>query len=464
MQHANIHRQAGRRRLLDRMASLPVALRLAISIPLFAIFASVLFYLPGFTTRTIPYDEVLFTTVSALTVTGLITLVPAADLTPLGQLLLIILSQIGGIGFMIVAVVIFTLLGRRISLVDRLALRNSLGAVAPGAVLSFTWRVLAGVFFIELIGGLALWQHWQLTYSERVGRDLEGLGFSLFHAISAFCNAGFDLFTGSDGFQTGIPTDPGTLTIISILVIIGGLGVPVITDLLALHSNTKLSLNTRLTLGIIAFLIVAGGLGIFASESISGQPLADSPWYNRLGIAFFQSVSARSGGFNAVPGFHQLTSSSQFLVILLMFIGAAPASMGGGITTGTAAALGLALWSYMRNRPRVEMARRSISSMTVQRAISVLLVTLLLVVVSTWLLLASHPAAALESVLFEVVSAVATCGITLAFTGQLNLFGKIIIMILMIFGRIGPLAIFIAMGQTKEKPLVEYPEEQILIG
>jgi trk system potassium uptake protein TrkH len=193
---------------------------------------------------------------------------------------------------------------------------------------------------------------------------------------------------------------------------------------------------------------------------LSGSPGPD--W--SLGLAFFHSVVARSAGFSVGGGFAALSPASQFLTLLLMFIGAAPASMGGGITTGTAAVLGLALISYIRNRFEPTVAGRSIPAEVVRRATAVLIAAMLVVTVATWLLLLSHPQVGLLSALFEVISAFATCGLSLAFTRQLNGFGLGLIMLVMFWGRLGALTVVAALARRSTPPLVRYPEENIMIG
>jgi trk system potassium uptake protein TrkH len=444
-----------------RPRQVPFALRLITGLAALTLLGTLLFFLPGVTTRPFRIDEALFTAVSSLTVTGLLTINPAVDLTPTGQALLAVLIQIGGIGFMILAVILLRLLGRRITFVDRIALRNALGGVMPGAVLSLIWRILAGLFVIEAIGTLLLWLHWR----GRFASDLEALGYAVFHAISAFCNAGIDLFTGSQAFTGGLPSDSGTLFIFSFLIITGGLGVPVIADLLTLPRDRRLALHTRITLVMVFGLILFGAVGTFLAEFFSGRLPPPEAWPARFGLATFQSILVRSAGFGLAPGFHQLTPGSQFLMLLLMFVGAAPASMGGGITTGTAAVLLIAMWSYALNWPYPLVSSRRIATQTVWRALAVLIVSLLVITSATWLLLVSHPGVPVINALFEVVSAFATCGLTLAFTAQLNPFGQLIIMLVMFWGRLGPLTVVVALARRPSvQPVVQHPEEQILIG
>ncbi len=446
--------QSSQRRLL------PPAARIVAGLVVLVIIGTMLLMLPWVgTTRPLHFNEALFTAISALSVTGLSIIVPATDMTLFGQVILLILIQIGGVGFMVVTVVVFRLLGRKISLMDRLALSDSLGLLVPGAILKLTRRVLATVLTIEGVGALLLWLHW---------RDELGAGraafYALFHAVSAFCNAGFDLFMGLPEYPYGLPRDNLTLSILGGLIFLGGLGIPVLADLITWPKDRRISLHTKITLVVIVVLLCAGGFGIVLAESRASGVLIGEPWPRRLLLAFFQSVSARTAGFAGVPSFEALTPPSQLLLIVLMFIGCAPASMGGGITTGTFAVLILALWGYARGLPSAHIGGRTIAVGMVRKAAAVLTISLFLVLLATWLLLMTHPHATFDIALFEVVSAFATCGLSLAFTSQLNLYGQFIIILMMFWGRLGALTIIVALAQQQRPQPVAYPEEQILIG
>jgi trk system potassium uptake protein TrkH len=261
-----------------------------------------------------------------------------------------------------------------------------------------------------------------------------------------------------------IPNDNLTIFVFGSLLFIGSLGVPVVADLLAMRPGYRFTLHTRLTLIFIAILMALSTLVIFNAESFNSGVLADEPVGRQLGLSLFQSISARTAGFVGVPSFELLTPASQLMIILVMFIGAAPASMGGGITTGTAIALLLSLWSYSRNRPYPEVSGRSITTITIRRATAVLTIALIVVFVATLLLLVDDPTLSLDAAIFEVVSAFATCGLTLAYTPVLSTFGRYVIILVMIWGRLGALTIMIAINRPTQQPLYSFPEEQILIG
>lgn len=438
----------------------PTPIRLAAGLALLVL-ASTLFLMLPFNGRERPLrpNEALFTAVSALTVTGLTTITPAKDLSLAGQIALMVLIQIGGVGYMVAAVVVFRLLGRNISFTDRLALRDSFGLLDMNAIVTLTRRTLVAVLFIEFVGAILLWFHWRPALG-----NAQAFFYALFHSISAFCNAGFDLFTGTPGFD-GIPDDAFTLSVMGGLILIGGLGIPVVADLLLVWRKQRrhLSLHSRLTLLATAVLLVIGALGLFVAETRPGGTLAGLPPARALVLSTFQSISARTAGFSAIDEFYNLEPSSQLLKIGLMFIGTAPASMGGGITTSTLTVLLLGLWAFARGRETPHIFGRSLGAATMRRAAAVLTISLLVVVSTTWVLLLTHPNASLDRVVFEVVSAFATCGLSLGYTSHLNIFGQLMICLVMFWGRLGALTIVMALAQLAPPRLVAYPEEQILV-
>jgi len=442
-----------------RWRNIPPAARLAIGLLGLVALGTGLMHLPGVSSGSpLSWSEAAFTAVSALSVTGLAIVQPGRDLTLFGQFILMLLIQAGGVGFMVTAVVIFRLVGRRITYLDRIALRDSLGLIDTRAILLFTRRLLQMVFTIELIGAWLLWLNWR----EMLGNGRAAF-YALFHAVSAFCNAGFDLFVGVDGF-TSIPNDGATLTILGGLILLGSLGMPVLIDLWDYPEARRLSFNTRLTLLIVTLLVVLGAFGLFLSESSAAGTLQDEPFLPRLGLALFQSVATRTAGLSGINDFETISPAGQLIKIGLMFVGSAPASMGGGITTGTFVVLALTFWSYIRRRDSVTLLARTIQPDTVRRATAVLTLSLFVVFNATWLILLTHPRATLDQVLFEVISAFATCGFSLAFTGELNLFGQLVIMFVMFWGRLGALTVVVALAGTPIREIIKYPQGQVLIG
>ena len=437
---------------------LPTPLRLVFGLAGMIVLGTALLSLPGVGAKgELSLNEAFFTATSALTVTGLTIITPGSDLTLFGQIILLILIQVGGVGFMVTAVIVFRLMGRSISFADRLALRDSFGLLDLHAIVKLTRQVLVFVVILEMMGTLFLWLHWRPNLG--TGR---AAFYALFHAISAFCNAGFDLFAGTPGF-TDIPNDTITLGIFGVLIFIGGLGIPVIADIALWTRNKRLSLHSRLTLIVALFLVLVGWSGLYLAEVSHNGTLTDVEPARALELTLFQSISARTAGFSAIDRFQDLTPSSQLLKIVLMFIGTAPASMGGGITTGTFTVLMLALWAYVRGREKPYAFGRSIGQFTVRRASAVMTISIMVIIGATWFLLITHPHAVLDRVLFEVVSAFATCGLSLEYTSNFDVIGQIVIAFVMFWGRLGALTIVLALGQLVPRGLIEYPEEKILI-
>ncbi|WP_129674029.1 TrkH family potassium uptake protein [Candidatus Chloroploca sp. Khr17] len=441
---------------------LPPPLRLVLGLVALMFIGALMLWLPiSGQNGGLTWNEALFTATSALTVTGLSTIIPITDLSLFGVWMLLILIQSGGVGFMVIAVVVMRLIGRRISLTDRIALKDSLGLLSPGAIVTLTRNVLAVVLLIESIGAMLLYLHWRTDPRLTEG---QALLYAIFHAVSAFCNAGFDLFTGTPGYPEGIPRDNFSLAIMGWLIFIGGLGIPVIGDLLLYWRQRRLTLHTRITLTVVSLLVVIGTLGFFFAEGQAGGTLVDEPPLRRLLICFFQSVSARTAGFAGIPDLAHVTDASELLLMVLMFIGCAPASMGGGITTGTFAALMISLWSYAQGLSEAQFGGRTLAVGTMRKAGAVLTISLLVVIIAIWLILMTHDVS-LDRTAFEVVSAFATCGLTLGLTGELNLFGQFVIMVVMFWGRLGALTIVIAIARRQNQAqMIRYPEEQILIG
>lgn len=438
---------------------LPVYTRIVLGLLLLIAAGTGLLLLPGIAVAPLAPADALFTAVSALTVTGLGVLPTSTAFTRAGHALLLCLIQIGGVGYMFMAALVLRLIGRRVSLLDRIALSSSLGLDRPTAVSALLRRTLAGILLIEGAGALLLAAHWRAS---GIVPDADVWFYALFHAVSAFCHAGFDLFAGDPRYPNGIPGDDLSLLILGALIFAGSIGIPVLMELFA--RRRRLSLNARVTLGVAVALVLVGWGGLFLPETRPGGVLDGAPLDQQLVHTLFQSISARTAGFPGLKEFTRLAPPTQLLLVILMFIGCAPASMGGGITTGTFAVLGTAMWSYARGRPTPQIGGWTIRADTVRRAGAVLTVGLGLVILSTWLLLLTHPFS-LNTALFEVVSAYATCGLSLGITPELNLFGRFVIMLMMCWGRLGALTIVTAVaGRTPSAPLVQYPETSILIG
>lgn len=447
------------KRLSDGIERIPTAYRLILGLIILVGVGSFLLSLPMMGSKgALAPNVALFTAVSALCVTGLSLVPVGSDFSFAGQITLLVLIQMGGVGYMVLAVLVFRLLGRRIGLTERLALQDSLGLLNPKGVVDLARGVFLTVLALEGLGALALWLHWRDMVQPQ-----DAVFFSIFHAVSAFCNAGFDLFGGNPSYPKGMPTDGVTLGILGCLIFIGGLGIPVLYDLITYWWNRRVSLHTRLTLAVSGFLMIFGAIMLFLSESGEGGVLHGLPFLNQAGFALFQSISCRTAGFVGMPSFETLNGAAQLTIVTLMFVGCAPASMGGGVTTGTFAVLVLAMIAYARGRETPILMGRAIPGEMVRKAAAVLTISLFLVITFSWVLLATHPIT-LDQAVFEVVSAFATCGLTLNLTPKLNGIGQAVIIFMMIWGRLGALTILFAFTKSKPPGRVRYPEEKVLIG
>jgi trk system potassium uptake protein TrkH len=250
------------------------------------------------------------------------------------------------------------------------------------------------------------------------------------------------------------------------LIFIGGLGIPVLSDFFTHKLRFRFSLHTQLTLFVVFILTAVGWFGIFLSEAVQPGVLSEFPLDEQLVRSLFQSVSNRTAGFAGLPDFNALAPATGLLIICMMFIGCAPASMGGGITTGTLVVLLVALRSYVQGLPHARVRGRSIGNQTVRRAGAVLTVACVLLAMGMWLIMITNPHLTFDEVFFEVVSAFATCGLSLGVTNEFNWFGRLIIMMMMFWGRLGTLTVVIALVQRSDPhaDLVQYPEAQVLIG
>ncbi|MGE5375082.1 MAG: TrkH family potassium uptake protein [Bacteroidota bacterium] len=454
---------------IRRKRRVPIPYRLMVALALLIGIGTALLFLPWMTTQRITLLDALFTSTSAAAVTGLAVLTTSTAFTRLGQWVILFLMQFGGLGLVVTMVLTLRLMGRHISLMDRLAVSSSLGLASPRDILRVLGRTVIVMLALEGIGALILWIHWQ---SQGIVSPRDAAFYGLFHSVAAFCNAGFDLFGGLSQYPNGIPSDPITLLTLGCLVILGGLGIPVYMDLLfsrEAHREGRqrrgLSLHTRLVLWSALILILVGWAGLLISEYRIPGSLAGETFLHRLLLSWFQSVSARTAGFASLSDFANLHEASRLLLICLMFIGSAPASMGGGITTGTFSVLVLAMWSLARGYDTVRAGHRTIAMAMVWRAVTVLIISLGVVIVGTWLLLVSQPEMAFSPALFEVVSAFSTTGLSLTLTGTLNIFGRLLIILMMFWGRLGAVTIMLVLLKRDSRDsLVKYPEETVLVG
>lgn len=443
-----------------RAAQAERALWLAGGLGALVLIGSLLLWLPiSGANGPLSLDEAFFTAVSAVATTGLNVITPGTDLSLFGQVVLLLLMQLGGVGFMVAAVSVFRLIGRPVTFAERLTLRDSLGIVSADQILRLTGRVLMAVVFLEALGALILWLNWSPLYGP--GRAAY---YATFHSVSAFTNASFDLFAGTPTAGGGFPTDTLTLLTLAGLIFLGGIGIPVLGDMVRYPRTRRFSLHTRLTLVTAGALIVGGTVLFYLTEWRHGSVFGSEPPGRLLILSLFHSIASRTSGFTVSAQLNQMAPANGFLFVLLMFIGASPASMGGGISTSTFAVLVLAMWSIARGRSEIRAGRRTIPPEILLKAAAIVTGATALVAVVTWLLLFTQENVTLITALVEAVSAFSTAGLSLGLTPRLDVFGRLLVAGLMFFGRIGTLTLIVALVRPRVPPAIAYPEERILIG
>jgi len=397
----------------------------------------------------------LFTATSAVCVTGLVVVDTATHWTTFGHVIILILIQVGGLGFMTMATFFALLLGRRIGLRQRLIIQESLNQTNVAGIVRLAKYVLLFTFTIEFTFTLILAFRW----SADLGWP-KGLWYGFFHSVSAFNNAGFDLF-GNFRSLTGYVEDVTVNLCITTLIIIGGIGFSVIVDLFQQKGNFRhLSLHTKLTLSVTGLLLLIGILLIYFLEMDNTlKPLSPA---GKVLAAYFQAVTPRTAGFNTLDT-GALRSATQFLIVVLMFIGASPGSTGGGVKTTTFGALVVAVWSMAKGKTDAEIFHRRIGQEQIYKSVVILLLATSLVVTVSLLLSITENADFL-AILFETTSAFGTVGLSMGLTPKLTIAGRILITLTMFLGRVGPLTVAFALAQSRRKTSLRFPEEKILVG
>ncbi len=417
--------------------------------------------------------DAIFTSTSAVCVTGLVVVNTLEHWSLFGKAIILICIQIGGLGFMSLVSMIFIVMGKKITLKNRLIMQEAFSFNTTAGIVRFTKSVVLLTFFIEGVGALLL----SSVFIPEHGL-LKGIGYSIFHSISAFCNAGFDL-VGSNSLTPYVGNGIVNLTIM-LLVICGGLGFTVWMDTYnaikikreaANHFTWKqafykLTLHTKLVWIITLSLIAIGFVFFFVVEYSNPLTMGGLSFKDKLYASMFQSVSPRTAGFNTV-NLADLTLPSKLMTIVLMFIGGSPAGTAGGIKTVTMGALILCAVSTIKGREQTVIFKRTIPMQTILRALTVIMLGFTIVFVMLMILTVTEDASFVD-ILFETVSAFGTVGLTLGITSQLSFIGKILIIILMFIGRLGPItmgvALMVKQGKMKDKGSIQYPEEKILVG
>ncbi len=410
-----------------------------------------------------PIDS-LFTAISAVCVTGLIVVPTGTYWNLFGQIIIIILIQIGGLGFMTFMTMAFIATGRRITIHDRLVIQSSINSDHLAGIVQFVKTILTYALSIEFLGAILL----SFIFIPRLG-FIRGIYFSLWHAISMYCNAGFDLMAslGESSFTAYVSNVWLTL-VICFLIIVGGLGFSVYVNLRDYIKGGRLAIHTKVVLITTGILLIGGTLLFLFFEWNNPATLADLPWYGKICAAFFQSTTPRTAGANTIDQ-AMLTPPSLILTDVLMFIGASPGSTGGGIKTTTIFVLFLTVWSVLMSKEDVNCLRRRIPFETIKRALAIFTIGIVVVGFMFFCLMVAEPAFSSDSLLFELLSAYGTVGLSTGITAELTDFSKIVLIICMFVGRVGPLTIAYIITNTEKRSLMnqghyKLPTASILLG
>ena len=398
-----------------------------------------------------------FTSTSAVTVTGLVLEDTATYWSSFGQGVVFALMGLGGLGFMTTATFFLVLIGQRITLPERLLMRESLMANRLGGLVRLTrYVVLTAVLFYLAGTGLFFWR-----FHQPFG-DIQGLWQSAFHAVSAFNNAGFSIIPGSASLSA-YRTDYVLLGIFTALIILGGISYTVLVEVFRGHRPRRYSLDTKLVL-VVSALLWALGLGvIFGSEFFNEHTLGKLPLGGKVFTAFFHSVSARTAGFSTVD-FGQSGDFTNLFVVALMFIGGAAGSTAGGIKINTFAVLMVAVFSSIRGRLHAEAFGREIPHVQVHRALAIAVLGLLLIGAVVLFLTLYEKDIPFPKLLFQTVSAFGTVGLSTGIMGEMSLAGKVLIIIAMFVGRLGPLTLALALAPGEEREVYRFVQERVKIG
>lgn len=407
--------------------------------------------------RGLHFVDALFEATTAVCVTGLVVVDTATTFSPFGQGVMLALIQFGGWGIMTLATLIFLFLGKRISLRERLVMQQALNVFTIEGVVRLTRYVILVSLAVEGVGALFL----SLRFIPQMGWG-RGLWMSVFHSVSAFCNAGIDIIGGFRSL-TSYVGDPLVSLTIAGLIIVGGIGFTVISDVYRHRSFAKLSFHTKLALTVTGLLLAIGTVVIYLLERTNPDTLGGLPWGSRLLASFFQAVTPRTAGFNTLD-IGRMTPASQVFTIILMFIGASPSSTGGGIKTTTFAVLFLAVLAVSRGGEEVTAFKRRLSTGVVYRALALTSISMAVIILVSAALTITEPGRSFLALVYETTSAFGTVGLSTGITPGLSSVGKILIILTMFTGRVGPLTLASALGEQALRPTYRYPEDQVMIG
>ena len=412
----------------------------------------------------VPYLDALFMATTSTCVTGLVTLPTVSTWSVFGQAVILILIQIGGLGIITIMSGLMLLLNKKMGIGDRLLIQDAFNLNTMAGLAKFVRNVLLGTLIIEGVGAVL----YMLVFVPELGA--RGIWVSIFNSVSAFCNAGIDII--SENSLCDYATNPLINIVTSVLIILGGLGYIVWWDVIRVvkgysKKNRRifrhLTLHSKIAITVTAGLIVVGAILIFIFEYNNPLTIGELSLLDKIQVSLFQSVTTRTAGFASVPQ-ENLTNASSAVCIILMLIGGSPVGTAGGMKTVTIAVLACTAIATIRNKSGAALFGRRISEESVKRAVAVVVAFMTICIASTILLMATSDASALD-VVYETVSATATVGLSRSLTPTLNAFGKLIIIVTMYFGRVGPISLAVALGSKNESQnVISEPTEDISIG
>ena len=414
--------------------------------------------------ESVDYIDALFTAVSATCVTGLVTLPTVATWSVFGQIVILILIQIGGLGVITITAGLMVAIHRKMGLKDSQLLSDALNVSTLSGLAEFVKKMLLGTFIIEGVGALM----YMIVFIPDFGA--KGIWISIFNSVSAFCNAGIDIV--AENSLCNYATNPLVNIVTCLLIILGGLGYVVWWDIIRVLKDVKrtkfrcvfkLTLHSKIVLVSTFALILIGGASILAFEYNNPLTLKNYNFFDKMQIAFFQSITTRTAGFATLPQ-ENLTSASSIICIILMFIGGSPVGTAGGIKTVTIVVLFATTIATVRGKNEVTLFQRNLSKQVTRKAVAVAFTSFIIVALSTILLSLATDAPALD-VVFETVSATATVGLSRNLTSSLNVWGKLILSATMYFGRIGPISLATSFNLKKENiNIIKNPTEDVRLG
>lgn len=415
----------------------------------------------------ISFVDALFVATTSLCVTGLTPVVMAEQWNYFGQVVILFLMQFGGLGVITFTTTVLLMLGKRITLKERMLIQDSYNLDSISGVVKLTKRIIKGTLLVEALGAVL----YAFVFIPEYGL-LEGIWKSVFHAVSAFCNAGLDTVSNCSFivYQTNVIINMATM----LLIMLGGLGFPVWWDVLEVFRRarrreilwrdvfSKLNVHSKLVLVMTLGLVLGGGILIFLFEYNNPATIGNLSFGNKVMVSLFESVTLRTAGFQTIAQ-ENMTEASTLLALFLMFIGGSPSGTAGGVKTVTMLILILSMLAAVQGTDEVRAFHRKISDNYVRRAVAVIVVFFVALMAITMALTITEDGS-LVDIIFEAVSAMATVGLTRGLTGSLTLAGKLIIILAMYLGRLGPITMALAFNAKKYEGKKTYAEGKVIIG